>query len=204
MSEGGAWLTGAQDGLDWGDVLTTPGYAGGTIISPSPPYSDPTALLQRMGGWANNQAAFAHVKNTTKQAGFNQEVAFRLRSSLAPHRSDGYEALFRCFDGGGWYTDVVRWNGPLNDFDVLIHTTTGPGIFTGDLVGATIVGTVIKAFINGVVVNSWDTSGDAAPVSGAGPARYASGNPGMGFFQHGQTSATLADFGFTDFSAQDL
>lgn len=204
ISEGGIWTNGARDGVDWGDVTTTPGYMGGTIVSPSPPYSDNTALLQRMGGWGNNQLAYARVKNAVKQAGFNQEVALRLRSSISPGRNDGYEALFRCFDGGGWYTEIVRWNGPISDFTSLALVTTGsPGIFTGDIVSATAIGSVIVAYVNGVVVNTWDTASDSAPVSGAGPARYLSGSPGAGFFQHGQTTATLPDFGFTRFSAQD-
>lgn len=201
IAEGGKWIGGATVGLDWSDVKTTPGYAGGTIVNPSPPFNDAVALLS--GTWGADQQASAHVKNTTKQAGFNQEVAFRLRSSLAPHRCDGYEVGFRCFDGAGWYAFVVRWNGPLNDFDELLHQTTGPGIFTGDFLSAAAIGPVLSGSINGVVAVTWDTTSDAGPVSAAGPARYLSGRPGMGFFQHGQTTATLPDFGFTDFAARN-
>ena len=118
----------------------------------------------------------------------------RLRSSLSPHINSGYEVLFRCFNGGGWYGDIVRWNGPLNDFTALLHVTTG-NLVDNDVIKATIVGAVIKGFINDVEVMSWDTTSDTAPTSGAGPARYRSGLPGIGFFQNNGSSSLLTDFG---------
>src|SRR2546428_4389000 len=53
ISEGGRWLNGQTDGLDWTDVRTTPGFAFGTEIGgkrPAPPiYHDSTGLLK--GNW---------------------------------------------------------------------------------------------------------------------------------------------------------
>src|SRR5436309_4657318 len=53
ISEGGRWLNGQTDGLDWTDVRTTPGFAFGTEIGGNRPapqrYDDSTALLK--GTW---------------------------------------------------------------------------------------------------------------------------------------------------------
>src|SRR2546427_751312 len=64
ISEGGRWLNGRTDGLDWTDVRTTPGFAFGTEIGGSTPapqrYDDSTALLQ--GTWGPNPTAQATVR----------------------------------------------------------------------------------------------------------------------------------------------
>jgi len=50
LSEGGKWLNGHAEGLDWADVETIPGLAFGTEIGGSRPepqkYDDSTALLK--------------------------------------------------------------------------------------------------------------------------------------------------------------
>lgn len=208
ISEGGTWLSGAQVGSLFNDVRTTPGLAFGGGVSPSPPFNDPIALLN--GSWGPNQLAFGHCKTVNQQAGFNQEVAFHLRMKFGSRTGlvapCGYEILFKCFNNSNWYTDIVRWNGPVSgdDFDILIHTTSGPGLTDHDFLLATAIGPVISAYVNGVLVNSWDTTSDAAPVSGIGPARYLTGAPGLGMFQHGATTGTLPDFGFYDFGAEEV
>lgn len=205
ISEGGAWISGGVSGY-YNDVRTTPGLAFGGGISPSPPFNDPIALLN--GSWGNDQLAAGHCRTVNQQAGFNQEVAFHLRMKFGSKSTlsmpCGYEILFKCFNNTNWYTDVVRWNGPAEDFDILVHTTSGPGLSDHDFLMATAIGSVITAYVNGVVVNAYDTASDTAPASGLGPARYLSGQPGIGMFQHGQTTATLPDFGFYDFSACEL
>ena len=49
ISEGGKWINGKKDGVDWTDVRTTPGLAFGTEIGGNRPelekYDDATALL---------------------------------------------------------------------------------------------------------------------------------------------------------------
>ncbi len=95
----------------------------------------------------------------------------------------------------------------FNDFDILSHQTPGdnnPGISNGYTVKATIIGTVITAYVNGAVVNSWDTSSDSAPVSGAGPARYTSGQPGIGHFLQGGSVSNCADYGFSSITIREL
>src|SRR4030095_9477408 len=55
ISEGGHWINGGTAGLDWGNVLTTPGKVFGDQTPGSPPYKDPTAILT--GSWGADQAA---------------------------------------------------------------------------------------------------------------------------------------------------
>lgn len=208
ISEGSKWLNGLDAGINWLNFRTTPGLAFGTDVSPSPPFNDPTAILApSVGSFSGNQYARAFVRTINQQA-FNQEVALRLRCTVDTVRGmiQGYEVLFRCCGASGWYTDIVRWDGgsAADGFTILIHTTSGPGIANGDLIEATAVGTVIKAFVNGVLVNTWDTANDAVPVFGLGSRLYCSGSPGIGCFQHGQTTATLPDFGLTYFAATNL
>ena len=49
ISEGGNWINGGTTGLDWGNVLTTPGKVFGDQTPGTPPYKDPTAILT--GSW---------------------------------------------------------------------------------------------------------------------------------------------------------
>ena len=113
MSEGGLWLNGKTDGIDWADVITKNGGAYGSVTRmavaerrveqgnldpssdqgaiPEGDYDDPTAVLT--GAWGKNQHAKATVfsKNPTDQ--YFQEVEIRLRSAIAPHVCTGYEAV---------------------------------------------------------------------------------------------------------------
>lgn len=206
ISEGGTWLSGRRVTGAWEDVRTTPGLAFANGVQASPPFNDAIAILN--GSWGADQRAGGHCRTVNQQAGFNQEVSFHLREAFGSKTTAtgpvGYEILFKCFNNSNWYTDIVRWNGPVDDFDILIHTTSGPGLSDKDYLEAVMIGPVIKAYVNRVLVNTWDTTSDSAPVSGAGPARYLSGAPGMGMFQHGQTTTTLPDFGFYDFDANEL
>jgi hypothetical protein len=190
ISEGNRWVNGQTTGLDWQNVRTTPGLAFGADASGNPNYNDPTALLT--GTWSPNQMAQGTVYSVNQQSGsIYEEVELRLRSKITAHSITGYEILFRCNHVGGWYTDIVRWNGPLGNFTSLSHVTTGPGIFNGDVVKATIIGNVITAYINGVQVNQVTDN------------TFTSGNPGVGFYLHGIANRN-ADYGFTSFTASDI
>lgn len=189
ISEGGRWMNGATVGLDWKNVQTRPGLAYGADPSGNPNFNDPTAILT--GTWGPTQTVQATVYSVNQQTGnINEEVELRLRSTMTPHSSTGYEILFRCNHDGGWYTDIVRWNGPLGNFTPLSHLGLPPGIFNGDVVKATIVGNVIKVYINNVQINT------------ATDSTFTSGNPGMGFYLHNGANLN-ADFGFTTYSASD-
>jgi hypothetical protein len=206
ISDGGMWLNGRKDGIDWADVLTKNGVAygevtrmgvaerrveqgnldpsGGEGSAPEGDYDDPTAVLT--GAWGKNQRAKGTVfsKNPTNQ--YFQEVEIRLRSAIAPHICTGYEVFFRCLKTNEGYAEIVRWNGKIMDFTSL-RKLIGPqyGAQDGDVVEGTVEGNIIKGFINGVEVIS------------ATDDVFENGSPGIGFnFFVGNTNV---DHGFTSF-----
>ncbi len=188
VSEGGNWINGRAVAFDWANIRTTPGLAFGTE-SGTVQYNDSTALLG--GTWGSNQTVEATVHSINQSDSIFEEVELRLRSSFLAHRATGYEVNFRCSKTRKAYTQIVRWNGPLGSFTYLT-TASGPqyGVANGDLVKATIVGTVITAYING------------AQVLQAADSTYSSGSPGMGFYLEG-ASGVNGDYGFTWFAATD-
>lgn len=200
ISEGGIWLNGRRDGIDWANILTRDGLAhgetlplrvaerrveqGDEIAAPVGDYNDPSAILT--GIWGKNQHAKATVFSKNQKADYYHEVELRLRSQMLPHGIPGYEIFFRCLKAEGGYAEIVRWNGPLGDFTSLCRKD-GPefGVKDGDVIEATIIGNVIKGYINGVEVTS------------AIDNTYASGNPGIGF-NYG-AEGTYVDHGFTSY-----
>jgi hypothetical protein len=206
ISEGGMWLNGKRDGIEWADVIVRNGLAHGapTMMSvaerrleqgnltgadadagaPEGDYDDPTAVLT--GPWGRNQHARGRVFSRNQTEEYFQEVELRLRSTIALHVCTGYEVFFRCLKTENAYAEIVRWNGPRGDFTSL-RKLSGPnyGVQDGDLVEANIDGKVLRGFINGVEVIS--ASDDV----------YDSGSPGIGFnFFVGDTNV---DHGFTFF-----
>jgi hypothetical protein len=181
ISEGGHWTNGLADGLDWGDISTTPGLAVGH--SAPARYADATALLT--GTWGPDQTAQATVY-AGRARGY-PEVELRLRSSLSAHHATGYEISNRACNDASGYLIIVRWNGPLADFTYLARLDGKKyGVSTGDVVKATIVENVITAYKNGVKLAQVKDN------------TYTTGNPGMGF-----NEGTNGDYGFTSFTASD-
>ena len=193
LSEGGLWANGRSTGLDWQDVMTTPGKAFGTQSGNSGTYDDSTAILN--GTFGPNQEATATAFNDDAGGDWNGEVELRLRSAVAPHSITGYEVEFRARPGDTAYCDIVRWNGALGDFTPLLHREGNSqcGVGNGDVVRATIVGSTITAYKNDVMIMQVTDS------------VFRSGNPGIGFFLHNfRGSGNAAAFGFTTFTARTL
>jgi len=201
ISEGGLWLNGKKDGIDWADVITKGGRAYGSVTRmavaerrveqgnlegslPEGDYDDPTAVLS--GAWGKNQHAKGTVFSKSPTAEYFQEVELRLRSAIAPNLCTGYEVFFRCLKTDEGYAEIVRWNGKVGDFTSLTKLIGAQyGVKDGDVIEATIHGNVIKGFINGVEVIS------------ATDDVFGSGSPGIGFnFFVGNTNL---DHGFTYF-----
>jgi len=206
ISEGGIWLNGRKDGIDWADVIASNGEVYGAVTrmavaerrveqgnldvtpageaAPEGDYDDPRAGLA--GPWGRNQYAKAEVFSRNPTDEYFQEVEIRLRSVIAPHSCTGYEVFFRCLKTDDGYAEIVRWNGRIGDFTSLAKLS-GPqyGVEDGDVVEATIVGHVIKGYINGVeVISAIDDVFDQ-------------GGPGVGFnFFVGDTNV---DHGFRYF-----
>jgi hypothetical protein len=205
ISDGGMWLNGLADGIDWADVVSKNGvaYGGPTRMSVAEQraeqgnlaagdevvgdYDDPTAVLS--GEWGRNQHGKGRVYSKNPTDEWFQEVQIRLRHRMEPNWCSGYEIFFRCLKTEGGYAEIVRWNGKIGDW-ISLARHQGPeyGVEDGDLIEATIEGNVIKGFINGVEMISvvddvWD-----------------SGAPGIGFnFGVGDTAA---DHGFTHFEVE--
>jgi hypothetical protein len=182
ISEGGKWINGGKDGLDWFNVITKNGVAYGAVSRGE--YTDPTALLT--GTWGKNQKVKARVFSSNQTERYFQEVEIRLRSSLTPHRCTGYEVFWRCLKTRNAYVEIVRWNGKVADWTSLKKLSGAEyGVKDGDLVEATIVGNVIKGYANGVeVISATDNT-------------YKEGSPGIGFnYGVGESNG---DFGFTSY-----
>jgi hypothetical protein len=182
ISERGKWINGARDGIDWYDVITKNGVAFGAVTKGE--YTDPTALLT--GVWGKNQTATAKVFSRNQTEKYYQEVEIRLRSTLTPHLCTGYEVFWRCLKTTNAYVEIVRWNGKVGDWTSLQkHSGANYGVKDGDIVRATIVGNVIKGYVNGVeVISAVDNT-------------YSAGNPGMGF-NYGVEDSNV-DFGFSSY-----
>ncbi len=188
LSAGGAWLGGKSAGLDWADVASASGLVYG-LESGTGGYDDSTALLA--GAWRPNQTAEATVHTVNQNDKISEEVELRLRSGLSPHSATGYEINFRCLKTKDAYTEIVRWDGPLGKFTYLSHKDGAQyGVKEGDVVRATVVGTLIRVYLNGVLVNQ------------AADGTFPTGSPGIGFFLQGATGLNR-DYGFTSFSASD-
>jgi hypothetical protein len=206
ISEGGMWLNGKKDGIDWADVITKNGLAYGALTrmtaterrveqgnldpssgegaAPEGDYDDPTAVLT--GAWGKNQHAKGSVVSKNPTDEYFQEVEIRLRSAIKPHLCTGYEVFFRCLKTESGYAEIVRWNGKVGDFTSL-KKLVGPeyGVKGGDVVEATIRGNHIQGFINGIEVIS------------ATDDLFTNGSPGIGFnFFVGNTNV---DHGFAHF-----
>ena len=205
ISEGGIWLNGRKDAVDWIDVITKDGVAYGAVSRmgvaerraeqghgsptdegsvPEGDYDDPAAVLA--GAWGRNQYVKAKVFSRNQTEEYFQEVEIRLRSAIAPHLCTGYEVFWRCLKTENGYAEIVRWNGKIGDFTSLKRNVgLQYGVKDGDLVEASIVGNVLRGFINGVeVISATDDAFDA-------------GGPGIGFnFGVGNTNV---DHGFTYF-----
>jgi hypothetical protein len=205
ISEGGIWLNGKRDGIDWADVLMRDGRvygevtrmmakerrveqqalgAGAAAGAAEGDYDDPTAVL--VGNWGPDQYGRARVFSKNQTDRYFQEVEIRLRSSIKPHWCDGYEVFWRCLKTDGGYAEIVRWNGKIGDFTSLKKLVGKEyGVQDGDLIEASVVGNVIKGYVNGKEMIS------------AVDDKIKSGSPGVGFnFFVGNTNV---DHGLTFF-----
>ncbi len=181
ISEGGHWINGGTTGLDWTDVVTTPGFAYGTEVNGN--YTDATAILT--GTWPANQYAQATVYWNPDPREPVPEVELRLRSAISAHVNRGYEITF-----GGGYLIIVRWNGPWQDFTYLSNQDGSQYTpKTGDVIKATIVGTTISAYKNGVLMGQ------------VTDATWTDGAPGMGFNSGTKGGTYNNTYGFTSFTA---
>jgi hypothetical protein len=204
LSDGGMWLNGGTDGVDWVDVIVKDGKAyggrsrmavaeqraeqgnleGGEAAAPMGDYDDPTAILA--GEWGPDQHGRATVYSVNPTDEYFQEVEIRLRSTMDPKHCRGYEVFWRCLQEEGGYAEIVRWNGPIGDFTSLKRLQGAEyGVKHGDVIEATVIGNVLTGYVNGVEMIS--VTDDV----------YTDGAPGIGFnFGVGDTNV---DHGLSSF-----
>ncbi len=190
VSEGGIWVNGLKEGIDWADVVVSNGriHGGPTRMNeaekraeqatlgagvddadaaPEGDYDDPTAVIS--GEWGTNQYGKGIVVADNPTDEWFQEVEIRLRSVIEPNWCRGYEIFFRRLTNELGYAEIVRWNGKIKDFTSL-QKHIGPryGVKTGDVVEATAIGNVLKGYINGVevITATDDVYGDGLPGVG--------------------------------------
>ena len=186
ISESGAWTNGGAAGLDWSNIRTTPGRAFGTQDGATN-YNDSIAVLK--GTWAADQSATATVHTVNQKTGnIFEEVEILLRFTITAHSARGYEFNYSCRHDGSQYLQIVRWNGTFNNWTRL-DSRTGPGLNDGDQIKAGVSGQTLTTYINNVAIYSVNDS------------TITSGNPGIGFYLQGGTSALNADYGLTTFTA---
>jgi len=204
LSEGGLWLNGRTDGIDWCDVLVKDGVAFGEVSrnqvgerraeqaslgagiegAPVGDYDDPTAVLT--GQWGPNQYGKVRVFSRNQTDKYFQEVQIRLRHNMKPKFCNGYEVFFRVLDTEAGYAEIVRWNGPVGGWTSLKKLIGKKyGVKDGAIIEASIVGNVITGYLDGQeMISVVDDN-------------IKSGAPGVGFnFGVGTTNA---DHGVTSF-----
>jgi hypothetical protein len=186
LSEGGVWTNGGDVGIDWQNQAKDQGIAFGTGFSAG--YDD---CIAHLSGFAADHYAQASVHvETGYTPPSSHEVELLLRFEITANNARGYEVL--C----GWngaYSQIVRWNGPLDDFTYL--DTTGPGfgaLVEGDVIRAEAVGDTITAYKNG------------SQVMQATDSTWADGNPGMGFFIRPGEGAEPTSYCYDSYAAGDL
>jgi hypothetical protein len=197
ISEGGVWVRGGTEGLDWTNPLTTGGHAVAST-SPTPTrYSDDIAIIKSSAVAFNaNQYAQGTVYLAPGYTGNGggHEVELLLRFSISAHDAHGYEILW----GIPGYMAVVRWNGPVTDYTPIYDPGVGsiPVPKDGDVLRAEISGNIIKVFRNGTQV------GPNIDVSSVGSTVWTSGQPGMGFWP--VDGAIPGDYGWKSYQAGSL
>ena len=193
LSEGGRW---SNNGLDWTTIRKSNGLAystqSGTEIGKFA-YNDSYALLS---GFPPDQEAWGEARVRKPNSKCNQEVEILLRFTSSPHNTTGYECFARCIDDDSSYVEIVRWDGPVGKFTYLARKHgKGFGLKNGDTLKASVVGSVISVFINGV---------KKAKVT---DNTFLTSNPGIGEFlacSNGQGRGTNADLGFASFTARGI
>lgn len=203
ISEGGNWR---HQTAWWTSVQTNGAGAFGTMPATGGLFNDSYAYLL---GFPQNVSVSA-VVSRSGSAGNNQEIEFHFRMSDTAESTVGagddtcrsYEITYSL---NGNYSGIVRWNGGHliaegNGFDTLLAGPTYSPLADGDVVSATMVGTVITAKINGSTLFTHDVSTGV----GAGLI-HTTGNPGIAFFRaDNPTAGPNTAFGFKSYSAVGL
>lgn len=191
ISQGGIWLNGLADGLDWTNIQTANGRSAATSkeLSP-PPFNDSVACPKPSFRTftANHFSQGTAFRTPGYTVGHENELFVRM--TISAHSITGYEIYWSNNQGLG----LVRWNGAINDFTPLTWDQGGVTLgfaTTGDILYVQAVGSVITAKLNGTIVGTkTDTT-------------WATGQPGLGNNPF-DASSTFFDYGWSLWTAGNL
>lgn len=190
ISEGGIWLTGGTDGLDWIDIQTTPGKMLAAAIDSAPGgVKDGNAQLKRSFlACASDQFSEGVIFREIGYGGVSHECEVYCNMTITAHSITGYEAYF----GIGNTHTLVRWNGAFGDFTPLAAGNVNASSEPAD-------GDVIKIWRSG---NTVFCSQNGVTISSAVDTTYMGGNPGLG--NNPATGATIANYGLKSWNCGNL
>lgn len=234
ISEGGRWLNGQTNGLDWKDMQTTPGLAFGPVNFATSHYDDATAVLS--GSWSPDHRVECVVKSLNQVNGTTdfEEAEIRLRTRIGVENGagyiKGYEVNWACFHNGQQYHQIGYWYGPIgvlggcalgcafaavpNSINSAGNGMTSAfgfnGLYDGDTVGAQIVGNRIT---------TWIIGGPNSVLPGPGMKQVlqdfndTGGSDGGAYFKSGSpgighwyhsTAGVVSDFGMTSMQVRQF
>ncbi len=193
ISEDGHWK---HDGADWAKIRTKGGMAIGTQSGQNAGEKRYDDSYAHLSGFPADQEAWGKVRITKADPRCHQEVEILLRWTSSEHKTTGYECFARCTNDGSGYVQIVRWDGPLGQFTYLADKQGAEfGLKDGDTIKASIVGNVIRVYINDV------------EKAMAKDDTWKTGNPGIGVFlmcDDGHGVGSNGDYGFKSFSARGV
>jgi hypothetical protein len=193
LSEGGKWT---NEGVDWAKIGKSGGIAYGTQTGTNIGIYQFDDSYAHLSGFPPDQEAWGQVRIAKPNPSCHQELEILLRWKSLTHSTTGYECFARCLNSDQSYVQIVRWEGPLGKFTYLADRRgTNYGLNDGDVLKASVVGNVIRVYINGV---------EKARVT---DETYKTGNPGIGEFlacDRGQGFGSNSDFGFSSFTARGI
>lgn len=186
ISQGGIWLNGSTNGVDWTDFVSTTGKAFGTqtgTLTGNAQYADSTALLN--GNFSADHKGYANVFNTIASVDYQAEVEIRLRSNMSAHNCTGYEIDYTV-NPKDTYLSIVRWEGAEGTFTNL-HQFNPGWLRSGDVIMGTAIGSNICGYINGSLCASVTDT------------KWATGLPGIGAFLHNNTAqGSISNWGISE------
>lgn len=164
ISEGGAWIKSPNL---WRPVKTELGVAHASGFNAG--YDDSYSLMAQPFGPDQTVEVVLEVGSAPFDRNQSHEILLMLRMGDDASNARGYECQFNF--AGGW--DILRWNGPMGSWSPINLTWSsywGQDLKTGDVLKCSVVGNVITAYINNVMMLQGNDS------------LFTSGQPGLGFF----------------------
>lgn len=206
ISEGGKWLNGRTNGLDWNDFRTTPGSAMGYV--PNGVYfADPIAVLDpaTTGPWSIAQQAQGTVFIHAGAGDYYPEVELHTNVTIAPHKITGYEFDCGVLNEPNAGCAIVRWNGPLANGPPNWNSNHGYTPITPAVPVIFQNGDVMRAVNTGAATNNLQLYRNGVLVVEGTDHTWTGGSPGIGVNGSDPTQINnYADEGFTNFSASNI